>query len=437
MILKSYISKVNFIDLDNVSEDYDDVYDYEYDEYDVEYDDDFDEYYEYNEAYSDGVYKAGDSEAGVYNGGVYKAGVYDDGFYKEGQYVYGINDIKAYSFVQLADKLYDDYVNVSYIYIGVSIGNILYNGENISYKLQSKRLNNKKSQNKELTNDEIQISNSISNDNKVMSPSDIPMMQDKDVFNILLVGSDSRESKDRGRSDAIMILSINKNDEKIILTSFLRDIFVDIPGKKSNRLNVAYSAGGPSLLIKTIENNFRIKIDKYASVDFFAFIDIVDAIGGVNISVTEDELPILNDYVNDINLLLEEDYDKDILKTHGNHMLNGKQALGYCRIRYVGTDFARTGRQRAVLEQIFYKVKNSNISKLNDLLNTLLPKITTNLDEGEIISYLLNLKKYLGYDISQWSVPMSGTYKNVRIRKMAVLDIDFKKNIEEIRNRIY
>ena len=379
LILRSYIDKMNFIDLDKMNEIYEG-----YDEYCEYEDDDHDGgYYEYEDYSHDGDYY--EYEGYGQDGKLYER-------IEDRQYVYGKNDNKAYSYGYYADKLYDE--------------------------------------------DSLKTKNP-SDDNIFMSTSDIPLMEDKDVFNILLVGSDTRDTKSRGRSDAMMILSINKKKEKIILTSFLRDIYVEIPDRKSNRLNVAYSIGGPSLLIKTIENNFRIKIDRYASVDFFAFIDIVDAIGGVNISVTEEELPILNDYIYEINTILDEDLDKDILSTHGNYLLNGKQTLGYCRIRYIGTDFARTGRQRVVLEQIFLKVKNSNISKLNDLLNTILPKITTNLDEDEVISHVLNLKKYLGYDIIQWSVPVSGTYKNTRIRNMAVLDIDFKKNIEELRNRIY
>ena len=108
---------------------------------------------------------------------------------------------------------------------------------------------------------------------------DLPVMEDKDVFNILLIGSDSRDLNDLGRSDAMMILSVNKKTKNIILTSLLRDIYLNIPGKKSNRLNTAYAIGGAKLLTETIEENFKIKLDGYVSVDFFAFLEIIDAIG--------------------------------------------------------------------------------------------------------------------------------------------------------------
>lgn len=267
--------------------------------------------------------------------------------------------------------------------------------------------------------------------------SDISIMEDKDVFNILLIGSDSRDSKVRGRSDAMMILSINKKKKAIILTSLLRDIYLNIPGRTGNRLNAAYALGGPKLLMETIEHNFRIKIERYISVDFLAFIDIIDAIGGVTIEVSEKELPFMNSHISEINGILREDKKKDLLTSPGECLLNGKQALGYSRIRYIGTDFARTARQRKVMEQIFEKTKKSGINKLINLLNIILPKVTTNLKEKEIISHIFKLPDYLKYEFVQWSIPVNGSFENAKIRKMDVLIIDFKENINEIFNKIY
>ncbi|HPU63706.1 MAG TPA: LCP family protein, partial [Mobilitalea sp.] len=184
---------------------------------------------------------------------------------------------------------------------------------------------------------------------------DIPVMKDKNVFNVLLIGSDSRDPDDRGRSDAMMVLSVSKKNKEIVLTSLLRDIYLNIPGKKSNRLNAAYALGGAKLLTETIENNFKIKLDGYVAVDFIAFLEIIDILGGVTVEVTEEELPFLNSNIRNINMFLNEDTDKDLIPAAGKYLLNGKQTLGYSRIRYAGTDFARTARQRKVLEQIFEK----------------------------------------------------------------------------------
>lgn len=267
---------------------------------------------------------------------------------------------------------------------------------------------------------------------------DIPVMKNKDVINILLIGSDSRNpDNDRGRSDAMMILSVNKRKDTIILTSLLRDIYLSIPGKNANRLNAAYSMGGARLLMETIEDNFRIKLDGYVSVDFYAFLDIIDTIGGVTVEITEEELPVLNDHIRSINGLLHEDADKDLITSAGKHILNGKQALAYSRIRYVGTDFGRTARQRKIMEQVFNKMKSTGIKNIITILNKVLPKVTTDLSEKEIISHVINLPEYLKYEFVQSRIPVDGSYENEKIRGMDVLLIDFKTNIRELAEKIY
>lgn len=264
------------------------------------------------------------------------------------------------------------------------------------------------------------------------------ILSDKNVFNILLIGSDTRSKDDRGRSDAMIVVSINKKTKKIIGTSILRDIYIQIPGKENNnRINTAYAYGGASLLMDTIKQNFKIDIDRYVSVNFFAFMDVIDAVGGVNITVKEEEIKVMNDYIRSLNILLGNNTEQDIIIQEGEYNLNGKQALGYARNRYVGTDFERTARQRRVLEQVFNNVKGLNIIELNDLLNIILPQVTTNLTEGEIFSLILGLPSYKSYSLEQWSIPVKGSYQFLRIRGMDVIGIDFEKNIQEVRTRIY
>lgn len=264
---------------------------------------------------------------------------------------------------------------------------------------------------------------------KDMENNSTPILANKKVFNILLIGSDTRKLGGTGRSDSMIIISINKSTKSIIATSLLRDIYLPIPGRGSNRINAAYAFGGADLLMKTIEQNFKIKLDTYASVDFFSFMDIVDAVGGVTIDVTDKELRYVNDYVRSLNSLTHEDKNKDTLTASGTQLLNGKQALGYSRIRYIGTDFERTARQRRVLEQIFIKVKSLNIIELNNLLNKILPQVTTNLTEGQIFSLLLSLPAYSNYDLKQWSIPAEDSYSFKTVNGMSVLNIDFEENI--------
>lgn len=266
----------------------------------------------------------------------------------------------------------------------------------------------------------------------------IPVLYDKNVFNVLLIGGDSRKPGGAARSDAMILVSINKSSKKITVTSLLRDIYLEIPGKQNNRLNAAYAFGGADLLLDTVEQNFKVKADKYASIDFYSFMEVVDAVGGVTIDVTEEEIPVINRYIKELNLLTGQEEKTDFLTAPGKLLLNGKQALGYSRNRYVGnSDFERTARQRRVLEQIFNQVKDLNILELKKLFDILLPQITTNLTEGEIFTLLLSLPSYVSYDIEQWSIPMAHTYTSLRIRGMEVLGIDFEKNINELHQRAY
>lgn len=264
------------------------------------------------------------------------------------------------------------------------------------------------------------------------------LMGNKKVFNILLIGCDAREEGGRGRADSIILISINKESEQLIATSIMRDIYVEIPGHGNNRINAAYAYGGADLLVETVEKNFKIQIDRYASVDFFVFMDIVDQMGGVDLEISDEEFLVANAYINELNELLDEPYGTDWLPGGGPHHLNGKQALGYSRIRYVGdADFERTKRQRAVLEQIFNKVKDYNLIELNTLLNIILPEVTTDLTEGEAITLALGMNAYKKYDLKQYRLPYDDTWRNMRIKGMSVLGIDFETNIQNLKRDLY
>lgn len=263
------------------------------------------------------------------------------------------------------------------------------------------------------------------------------IISDDNVLNILLIGTDSRTATGRGRSDSMILVSINKNTKKIIMTSFLRDIYLSIPNVESTRLNHAYAYGGPDLLIDTIEQNFKVRIDKYAQVNFYSFITVVDALGGVDINVTDEEVQYVNMYMREINRLEGFDENDSTLSSGGNYTLNGRQALAYSRIRYIGTDFQRTERQRTVLEKLMNKMKSASLSELNDLADVLLPNITTNLQKGEVFSLILNSPTYLSYDTVQCRVPDDNTWWNLTIRGMSVLGVDFDENISYLRKNIY
>lgn len=264
-------------------------------------------------------------------------------------------------------------------------------------------------------------------------------MKEEGVTNILLIGNDSRENGEDGRSDAMILLSISNKTKKIYMTSLLRDMYVEIPGYKDNRLNAAYSYGGAELLMETIEQNFDISISRYVLVNFEAFANLVDAVGGVDLELTGKEVEYVNGYLVEYNILLGRpegtDYFDDL--SGGMVHLNGPQALAYCRNRYIGTDFGRTERQRKVLTEVIHKLPKGVLTNPKGLIDGLMPNLTTNLTQAECYRLSLMAPKLLTYDIIQNSIPIEGTYKDATHRKMSVLEVDFEANKKFLQENLY
>jgi len=264
-------------------------------------------------------------------------------------------------------------------------------------------------------------------------------MKEEGVVNILLIGDDTREAGTGGRSDAIILLSINSKTKTIYMTSLLRDMYVEIPGMQSNRLNAAYSYGGPKLLMETVSQNLDITVNRYMLVNFQAFANLVDAVGGVDLDLTNEEVIYVNGYLVEYNILEGRAEGTDYLDgtLSGMIHLNGPQALAYCRNRYLGTDFGRTERQRKVLTEVISKLPKAIITNPSGMIGGLFPNLTTNLTQGECYQLSLLAVQLLSYDIVQESIPLTGTYKNSNIRGMSVLEVDFEANKKYIRTNIY
>lgn len=252
---------------------------------------------------------------------------------------------------------------------------------------------------------------------------------DKDVVNILLVGSDHGAIKgDHGRSDSIMIATVNFKTKELKLTSLMRDMYVEIPEHGRNKLNAAYAYGGVELLYKTIAKNFGIKIDNYCVVDFSTFEKVINKVGGVEISLEEKEAA----YLNSTNYISKKKYRN--VKV-GKQTLNGNQALGYARIRYVVSkkygdgDFGRTGRQRAVLQAALNKVLDQSITKIADIALDALDDVSTDMTADYLKSLVLKVVKMGTTEIDQMRIPLEGTYKMGRAQSnMFVFFINFDAN---------
>ena len=266
-------------------------------------------------------------------------------------------------------------------------------------------------------------------------------MSDKDVINVLLVGTDARESDEKARSDVMMVASLNKKTHKIILTSFMRDIYTYIPDYGYNRLNAAYAIAGADMLIDTLEDDFGIEINNYAAVNFYDFADIVDAIDGIDIDLEDSEVDFINEQAYwgeqaqlDVGTgAIYLDYSPD-----GNYHLNGTQALAHCRNRSSsGSDFDRTSRQRTVISTMIEKAKTISLTDLYALADTILPMISTNLTQGDCLALLVKSPEYLGYEIVSMRIPTDTDYTSATINGMSVLSIDFTQASQLLKEAIY
>ncbi len=265
-----------------------------------------------------------------------------------------------------------------------------------------------------------------------------PMKADG-VINILLIGSDSRDGGADGRSDAMILLSVSNKTKKIHMTSLLRDMYVEIPGHEGNRLNAAYSFGGAELLMETVEQNLDITVNRYVVVNFEAFANLVDAVGGVELELSSEEIELVNGYLNEYNLLTEQEFGTNYMDTSKDGLvhLNGPQALAYTRNRYIGTDFGRTERQRKVLTEVFQGLPKALVTNPTELFDGLMPNLTTNLTQEECYQLSLMAPVILTYDIEQGSIPLPGTYKDATIRQMSVLEVDLEANKEYLHSILF
>ncbi len=227
---------------------------------------------------------------------------------------------------------------------------------------------------------------------------------DEGLINILLVGQDRRPGEGRQRSDTMILCSYNPRTNNVAMISFLRDLYVQIPGYSDNRLNAAYVFGGFPLLKKTLYKNFGVNIDGCFEVDFGGFKKIIDIVGGVDIELTAAEAKIVGDGAK-----------------AGVCHLDGDHALIYARIRKIDSDFQRTARQRRVLNAIFEKIRHCSISEILSLVNEILPLLTTDWSNSQILSFAIkHAPAAASLRIYNYSVPSKGDYTSAMIRGMAV-----------------
>lgn len=267
-----------------------------------------------------------------------------------------------------------------------------------------------------------------SDENKYISKSELS--HSDDVLNILIIGLDDDEGTGESRSDSMMLVSLDSKHKKIKLTSFLRDMWVDIPDYKTAKLNASCSHGGAQLVIDTIETNFKVDIDNYIMVNFDIFVEIVNELGGIDVDVSKAESDAMAKF-------------DCIVEPGENVHLDGEQTLWYARIRKCDSDFQRTSRQREVVTLLFDKLKTKNVKELYDLGLNVLQKVQTGFTKSDLKKMIVDVKNrnsiisYLSYDIEQMSVPADGTWNDATIKGQMVLEVDIDKNTELLKEFIY
>ena len=261
------------------------------------------------------------------------------------------------------------------------------------------------------------------------------------VSNVLLIGTDSRDlSQERGRSDSMILASINKKTRELTLTSFLRDSYVYIDDEYGyGKLNAAYSYGGAGLLMDTIESNYGVRIDDYILISFAACANVIDAVGGVKLDLSDEEADAVNEIlISEVNELMGDDRNDDLLDCGGKQKLDGKQALSYSRIRYVGNaDFERASRQRTVMTQVLKKAAVNPVAMAR-IFVTALPELSTNLSVGKSYGYTLRAPFLLiGYQLKTQQIPVDDTFYGDDVDGESVLRVDCDANRQVLKDTIY
>ena len=261
-----------------------------------------------------------------------------------------------------------------------------------------------------------------------------PITTDGNVYNVVLVGLDTTKDNWVGNSDSMILISVNYRLHKISMISLMRDTRAMIPGVGYRKLNAAYPNGGGPLLTQTIEENFKIDVDRYVTVDFGNMIDIVDEIGTIEITFTEKEAENANKSIKQQCRILGLKSKKYLIPGEGTYQCNGMQAVAYARIRKVGnSDYQRTARQREVLMKLLDNVKAMDLEDIDRLATRILPMLTHNIPESEFWGLLAKVPTLLNYNIVQDRIPYDVMFQSIN----GNLVPDSERTIRKLKETIY
>ncbi|MBU3197506.1 LCP family protein [Clostridium algidicarnis] len=241
--------------------------------------------------------------------------------------------------------------------------------------------------------------------------------KDKNITNILLLGVDDEENA----SDSMMVISMNKDKGNLKLTSIMRDSYIFFGDDKVNKINYAYHYGGPELSVKTVNENYDLDIRDYVKVDFDGLDNIIDGLGGIEMDITSEEVPLIKG-----------------LKKHGKQTLTGSQAVDYSRIRKVGTnDYGRTDRQRKVMQEILGKLSSMSVTQYPKVISSFSEYVETSISTTELLGMASKASGFKNSSMEELRIPIDGTHKDEYIDDIFYLKWEREENVKAIHNFIY
>ena len=256
-------------------------------------------------------------------------------------------------------------------------------------------------------------------------------------WNILLMGGDSRSTNDYGRTDTMMILSVNLEENLVKMTSIMRDTWVSIPGHSSNKINAANVFGGPELAVQAVNDNFGTDIEDYILINMSDMVEIIDLVGGVDVDVTEAERKYVNYYADMYQDETAKYNGATSLNETGLVHLNGLLATAYCRIRYTDSDYVRVMRQQEVMLAVAKQIQEMDVNDLMDIVDVVTDKFSTNL-ENERLKELATAGLVMEIDqVGQYRIPADGTFKSGTFSGTWMIKPDFSKNASLLHEFIY
>ena len=256
--------------------------------------------------------------------------------------------------------------------------------------------------------------------------------------NVALFGLDSREN-DLGkgnRSDTIMIASLNRETKEVRLVSVFRDTLLELDDGSFNKANAAYSFGGPEAAVSMLNRNLDMNIEKYVTVNFNALVDVIDALGGLDVTMTAEEVGHMNNYCVETSKVTGKDYDRIDPEEAGTYHLNGVQAVSYSRIRYTaGGDFLRAARQRTILMMIAEKAQDMSLNELNKIADSVFPQVSTNFTLAEMLGYLKDITEYkIGETIG---FPEDNTTDTLNEVGSVVIPTSLSESVQDLHNFLF